>query len=638
MVMLALLILLLAYIIGSKVQMETTERYENIQIAPWIHSAVPVGEDMTAIAYKEGSVFDGRTRHPPEEGGTFICLLDGRGRFIEDGIPLEGSEIVPFWDPEYSRESQLAIHGTDEGVGILYRQNLPSGHQRLTAINIPAVSGEMSEPQDPFTFLNISDFEFRSVSEGDTIHVVIWNDSGYGQVSARPNAVYARSLDGGISWELPRYLLDGGTDLSHVLLLSRDEELVVLLFDVKDLVRGNNTRVHMIQRSHDGGASFEDPVAVLGTSPPSNIIDAYGALSERGDILLKARGWKEGGPLRYRCIYDIDDMGRCRRIVLPQLVPTIRADLVPDPVDPLDYRTDVVMGIYADGKYGYQEYFDLDGVSMMTVKKDRPDPIVPFPTRTVGHRLQGIRVVWVSASHDCFPRSAGEIQLIELDPVKLKLNVVGKPYDVTYGHPRGEMAAFNKDIEAKMDVAWALLVIVLVSAFFATAVMDPPSKNPSPDRVTGLILVGGFAILMTIMVIRAMDRAFNGFDSPSGHLIIIGYGFLSVYLVEVTARTTDRMRYLRGFHVLFGSYIVLATGSFALDGMVNSGGYLGPLTLFGYMAWPVMVALSFLCPSRLNKVDFAKDGSHKWGLLSFWFLSIVIISFLFPFIANGVLY
>lgn len=626
-VFLIILVLLIGYLVIARMLYDDADRYENNDVDLKVWSAVPVGTNMTAALYRD-SVVD--RPHGYTGNDVFVAFLDESGHYkcppiyIPD-VPFEGGAI------EHDGASTV-VHGTTSGITIVYR---PLEYQKLSSptlrcIRVDALTGAITPWLEPVPGLDIWDYEFQSVQWGDVLHVLAWkhyeNDLSY-----NGSVIYARSLDAGRTWQPPMTILGENVSVNWTILTTREDAVSVLLFGVRDPVRGWNGSVDLLLQSSDGGASFGAPVLLAGDIVTKSMYRSYIAQNPEGPLLLLT--YTYFGESLQRGLALIMPNGVVDRIIPATSSKVPIVELLIDDEHPRYFRADAYRVLtYEDPDYRIRlDTYSIDGDLIGTLRTSRAvlRHHEIFYTRARDGYREGITTRQVKVSGGDMVVSATELLLVEEDIHTEAVTTLGKPYEVIYGHTDAEEEAYAKRTSPVIIATWIALLVFLLAGLHASA-LSYHEWDRSEMVMWVIILLVWMAMLMPVVFLAGLYMDAHGMF-PHPNLYGLMYVVAGQLLVEMRARISKISPPPRKLHVPFavlGVLLVLyypGAGIFAVDlSQVIA------ITL-GLFLCPVLVYLAITVPIRFR--DEMPRGEHRYLQLamSIGLFLVALLSLFMPY-------
>ncbi|MCK5414067.1 MAG: hypothetical protein KAJ35_01660 [Thermoplasmata archaeon] len=613
-VLFVLFILVVSSVIGYRHEFDTNEEFENVERAPFVLAAVPIGDEMIGVVYFESNDTDSNWDYPNvdniNDDEIYLMVLDGQGRFIHDRIPVKGLDVTydDMRNHTYLRNHTYSIYGTSTGVAFLHNGTPDEDGMPFLSFHVDATSGERSESVEVLPGMDITDYEFSCTSQGDTIHVVMWRARNVMAPSEDPAAIYVRTTDEGRSWDDPIVLLNNETTVGLGFPVARQETVSIVLLETQDPDQPLGW-IHLTLRSIDGGATFMQPQGISGFGPPEGVDYVQAGIGSDGTMLILAQDWDTWGLLR--TIYHVDPSGHSNAIHVPEVHRYVSIGLARDEEDPLTYSVDQFVGTYFEGKHYYVKTFDLEGELVGSDTYDRWDGRIGFPARVVDGSLQGIDVARIGTSRDCFPRSSGEIRLMGQDPSTNEKEMIGRPYEVVFVHTDATKQALTDRVDYLIPTAWTLWLLFIITAMATAAMAMKPSIKPSSPATIRSILFAGCMILLVLLASSVIYRAEETWYYDEFQAFAVFFAAMGMFTVEVIARMGDRLRFARVLHIPFSLLILLAAGDYAIYGM-GSIWYTDFLMILKSVLWIPMVLLVVLSIWMVTKRGDIITSNRQW--------------------------
>jgi len=628
-ILLLALILLLTVLVAARIAYDSSEWYANTDRDPYLLAAVPIGTSATGVVYTD---YDNYRHFPDKMENAEIAFLDGSGQYLVD--PARLMDVDPLLAGQRTSGGAWAVHGTSTGATFVYMAQGDRPYPTLWSVRIDASTGATRDKVEPLPGLNASGFELITESEGDTIHALLWKGYRMNYESSTGKVLYVRSPDGGSTWAPPLELNDGNATALFARMVAHDDVVSILLLGLRDPDRGWNATEAETYQSFDGGETMGPPVVLSGAQLPRFAVPDDGiGLGEDGSMLAYF------GPSNYgssgQGLYHIDPNGTVR-FIWPEETLLKKIELVLYADDPFHYRSDVFNAYEVDISGGAvrnrYETLDLDGRVLASWEEYRHDEGHILVTRYVGGRYQGISTDRVHVSYPSHLMYATEILLVIQDPKTMRVETIGKPYDVVYLHSEAEEADYRVETTIVAYAAWTSFALVLATGLVATFARPKPPSWSLPEGTIARILAS-MAIVLPLFIIAGIvvERV-----TPFWHVNLNFFGLFYVVqgamLIEVYARTTFRARFMRALHLpigLFGMFMVLGFATpwaAGIDDMDNVCFTL-ILLLWGCFFYLVPVTLNRL----LNLSRFGKRFDVR-PFMVLGFVALLVMDVAMPFV------
>jgi hypothetical protein len=635
---LLVLVLLLVALMAARMEYDGSEWFANTDEAPYVLSAVPVGTNATAVLYTDDD--HGHPYPPYDLNAGEIAFLDGSGHYLT--APVRLGDVDPLISGLYPGVGPMAWHGTSTGVTFVYVVKEAQPQPVLKCVRVDASTGEVRDGMEPSPGLNASGLSLLTASEGDTIHVLLWKAYDFHDVDSMGRAIYLRSPDGGSKWDPPLELNDGNASALYVRMAVHDEVVSILLLGLRDPDRGWCATASEVRQSFDGGETMGPSVVLSGAQLPGTSIpgDEVG-LGEDGSML--AYFSPSGLGFMGQALFYIHPNGTARPI-MPVEAHNKNIELVPYADDPLHCRSDV-FNVYSLDRnsrpYLYRyETLDLDGRVLDTWEKRYRDSrfeVHILVTRSVGGEYQGVSVNEVPVTSTDVVKEAAEILLVSQDPKTMRVETIGKPYEVVYLHSEAEKADYRGDTEMAANVAWTLFFLVLVTGLVATFAPARPRSWAIPEGTIARLLKSMAIVLPLVFVAGILLEHSMSYWDATLNFIGLFYVAQGSLLAEVYSRTTFRARYIRALHLPFGLYGMILVLSFTTPWAVDFDHYSHEvyITLF-LLIWFALWYLVLMTFYRLFRLTRLGNRIKGVLVLLVGFGILLVMEIIMPLIAFGI--
>lgn len=630
-VALVVLLFLLGWLLLGRFLYDGSEWYSNTDRRPVVLTAVNVGTNITAVVYADG-------QSPVSTYGnlwneTEVAFLDMHGHFINPPTHLTGPVIgYRSGNPDGAIS---VVHGMTDGIAIVFLMTgntLPLS-QAMQCLRVNASTGSISPSVEPMPGLKMSNREFQSVQWGDALHLLVWrhitNEQNY-----TGDVLYARSLDGGRTWQSVIVLMDGNVSVGQTCLAARGDYVSVLLLGVRDPVQGWNGSVNLLIQSNNGGTSFGLPINLTGDEMPRAIDHVDIGRGMDGTILLKTHArtdWDYGS-----YIFFIPPTGVVKHVIPPSLTQGASLMLLDDDEYPYYY--------YGDAYIVYTYNFTENSAR--------------FDTYSIGGTLRGTKTMSSSGSHGWIQpmhftgtwngsrigvttrdmvvchgddlTTATELLLFAEDNTTGERRVIGKPYEVVHQHTDAEDAAYAERTSHLITATWVALLVLLPTGLLATRLTR--RATPKADMVRWVKLLLALIVVLMPVCFAAAIYVDTHIDYWHTHPNLFGlmYVVAGVLMVEMHARVNWKAPSSRALHIPFALLGALLVFVYAIRGHFDDDPYLMIIVPLAIVVWPVLVVLSAIIPGRF--IAEMAPGEHPSFCISLrmCLAFVTIVSLILP--------
>jgi len=645
--LLVLIGLLVSMAIGRAVY-DGAETSSNTDRDPYVLTAVPVGNDTTAVLYRD---YHGYMDTYYGLEGAEVAFLDGHGHYLADPTMVTGLDALP--SGQNSDELIWAFHGTSNGTTFMFIAKGKGPDSQLVSFHIGARDGTMSEVVEPIPGLNASGYHLVIACEGDTVHVLLWKEHHFSYhplINISGEAFYLRSLDGGSSWEAPLELTTGSASAAYGTMVAHDDVVSVLLLKLIDPDRGFNLTTGEMIQSFDGGSTFGSPVVLSGDPIPSDARPFKGmGLGDDGSMLACLRIREYDRIQQDLCsVYRISPAGAVKDLRLHVPIDDMTFEPVNYEDDLQHYRSDVFVlwnEDYWPGRYNYTMR-DVNGTVLDAWEKEpaglswQPRIIV---TRIVDGKYIGIQTKQVSVSSGDDKRYATELLLVAQDPETYKTVTIGKPYEVVHLHTEADEAAYVDSATHLSTAVWMSFMAVLATGLLGTVIRRRPDAWSPLDRTITAMLASMVVILPLLLIagIMTVGHGHEHWWQPELGFLGLFYVVEGIIAIELLVGTSFKARHVRFLHLSFGLLGMVLVLAYATPWVTNdwSPDLLRDLIM---IAWGCLWVLLIMTPLMLDRHTGIRRMPLARPLMWLGFIGLFIISTLlfilvrsFPFLVPG---